>query len=394
MKYYKFLILTVILFALILLPGCHRQLETNIHQPGVYKHELPQVGPSKEYLAMKAERNGNFHAAKQYYLAWLSSKPSDHDTWFRFACLLSKMDNHKLAALAIDRAIDAGFKDQERLDRQEELDPVRNTSEFKSAYKKMLKIISKSAVDNTERHYISMESVGTYITLLPPDYHTSSKNYPVCLVLHGSDLNEDRYAHVVDKLVRDDVVYVIPRAPFVTPNAFKYNQPGYSGWPTYSIPKDHPIRNNRERFHIAWVMKCLEDAKTKYRIASNQQYILGHSMGAAFTYMIAATHPKQFQSILCYAGYYFDDYQTPTVLEKLKAHKISIYLVHGEDDHVVPKDYAESLYSTLIEHGINAYLNLQPCKHRIDEPIYHVMRQWINQTILNKDLSASLKVKR
>lgn len=80
-------------------------------------------------------------------------------------------------------------------------------------------------------------------------------------------------------------------------------------------------------------------------------YIEGYSMGGYATYELSTRYPNLFKGIIGICG--------GVPKDKIKNIKNSkIVIVHGEDDHVVPKEGSLYAYETLKKEGANVTLHL------------------------------------
>ncbi|QQE10604.1 alpha/beta fold hydrolase [Planctomycetota bacterium] len=342
---------------------------------------MPSVGPSQEYFGIQAERAGDLEKARVHYTRWLQAKPSDEGVWYSLARVLMGMGDVDGAMVAWERAGEAGFKDIGRIDGDGFWEKVKEDERFVKGIAKVKENRGKETTEGMVREFLKQERLGTYVVLLPEDYEAEAeKRYSVCVILHGSDLNEKRYLRVADKLGRDDVIYVLPRGPFVTENSFRYGQEGYTGWPTYRLGESWG-KVERAKFHAKWVMDCVEDVKEKYRVKDEKVCLLGHSMGGAFAYMTASIYPEQVRSVFCYAGYYFEEFTSDEAMSELRNEDVSVWLAHGEKDQVVGKEFAVELQGRLESWGIENGLWLLDCGHRVEEVVYEPMEKWLDEVV-------------
>jgi enterochelin esterase-like enzyme len=151
------------------------------------------------------------------------------------------------------------------------------------------KLSMKSSILNSERHFA---------IYLPPDYESSSRDYPVLYLLHGAGDDQTGWIQfgevlrITDKAISDGkatpMIIVMPDA--------NTGQRGYYN--------DINGKWNYEDFFFEELMPYVE--KT-YRIKKEKRYraISGLSMGGGGSFMYALHHPELFSSsapLSAYAG--------------------------------------------------------------------------------------------
>jgi predicted esterase len=106
--------------------------------------------------------------------------------------------------------------------------------------------------------------------------------------------------------------------------------------------------------------------------------ILGHSQGAAFSYITAVLNPGRVGSIFSYAGYFPDEYRTTQQLDALKKNGVRITLAHGSIDTTVDPEESKKLAALLAEHGILSTLTMyEDTGHNITRDVLQQMAQWL-----------------
>ena len=151
------------------------------------------------------------------------------------------------------------------------------------------KLSMKSSILNSERHFA---------IYLPPDYESSSRDYPVLYLLHGAGDDQTGWVQFGEVLrITDKAIKTGKATPMiiVMPDA-NTGQRGY-----YNDIND---KWNYEDFFFEELMPYVE--KT-YRIKKEKRYraISGLSMGGGGSFMYALHHPELFSSsapLSAYAG--------------------------------------------------------------------------------------------
>ncbi len=112
------------------------------------------------------------------------------------------------------------------------------------------------------RRFVETKTIGTYIVLLPPDYDSTIRSYPACLILHGSGSTELAHGRLADAIGREGVIYVVPRALYPHGSVFtSTGELGYTAWPADDIDSTDALYARPAPMYAEWIMQCLDDAR-------------------------------------------------------------------------------------------------------------------------------------
>jgi predicted peptidase len=166
----------------------------------------------------------------------------------------------------------------------------------------------------------------SYHVILPDGYQqNATSSYPLIFALHGAGGIGDLQP-VFDAYAANDTQF-----PFIAvlPDA------GNVGWITTSL------------------RGTLDDVRAKYRVDTERIYTTGMSAGAYAAWRLAASRPEDFAAIVLTAGGGLDDFACG-----LK--NIPTWLLHNENDPVVPTSESIELYDAIIACGGLARQTLYP----------------------------------
>lgn len=225
-----------------------------------------------------------------------------------------------------------------------------------------------------------MKTIGTYIVMLPPDYQTSGKRYPICVILHGSGSSELAHGVLADDFGREDILYVAVRAPHPHPNAPPGQ--GWTAWTPEEIPENDAAFEENRIGYAEWIFECVRDVQQRYRVQPGKIFIYGHSQGGQFAMTCALLHPEQVASIFDQAGTMPKPASlTSENLARMKEHKVQVHLLHGRDDTVVPPDTSRKLAEKLRESGIDCTLQIVPGEHIPTPGMIQEGKKWIDSEV-------------
>jgi predicted esterase len=344
-------------------------------------------GPSYRDIAMGHLSSGNLDSARVFYQKWLEADPGDEVSWYNLACVESLSGNVEAGIRAFEMAVAAGWDDIDHSRTDADLDSIRADPRFEAAIEKMRVEKAGDGPADYHRHFLTRRSVGTYIVLLPPDYDSSGKFYPLCLILHGSGSTELGHGKIADKIGREGVIYVVPRAPFPHAGVAQASgELGYTAWPPEQPDSTDALRDSLPTQYIDWIMECAADARQRYRIDDSKAIVLGHSQGAAFAWNTATQYPARIRSIFSYAGYYLDRFRTDLALDNIRRNGVDINLAHGMKDQTVDISESKTLDSTLTAHHItHSFMQASGAGHFISDRVFRAMTTWIDRFRLPVD---------
>jgi predicted esterase len=329
--------------------------------------------PSLRDRADQALMAKKYEEALALYRKWLEADPRDANGWYNFACGLALSGDKPGALDALDNAVLAGWSDVDHMRKDPDLASLREDPRFEAAAK-AVKPHGGRAPATFTRHFAKATTLGSYIVMLPPDYDASGdKTYPVCVILHGSGSTELGHGRVADRLGREGVIYIAPRAlhPHIGAIVGR-RQPGFTVWPPEKVESPDPMT-----LHAAWVLTCVDDAARRYRVRPGKFWVWGHSQGAAGAHAVACIAPGRVAGYLAYAGY-FEDRLQPEVLALFQRHNLKPVLVHGRKDTVVLPKETETAKAKLEEAGVRVVVHMTDGTHGLDDTVTKLSREWLD----------------
>ena len=346
--------------------------------PAIGEAQTP--GVSWKDRGMQAFGAGNLDSAQFYLEHWLEADPQDESSWYNLACIYALGGQSEKALDAWESAVEAGWDDPDHPLSDGDLESIRSDARFTAALNKVSQKKAEMRPKDHIRRFLRMESVGTYIVALPEDYEESNRSYPLCVILHGSGSSETGHGGLADPLGRDGVIYIAPRAPYTHTSSYKNSGTlGFTAWTPEKIDSLDPLYSEVPQMYAAWIMECIHDAQQRYRTSNGKPIILGHSQGAAFSWITAALYPDQVGSIFVYAGYFPDQFTTDERLDAVRNAGVRVTLAHGSADNVVEPEGTRKIAQTLKEWKITCTLTeYDGTGHGISREVMDQMKAWID----------------
>ena len=343
--------------------------------------QAQEIGQSWKEMSFRMLSSGNLDSAQIYLERWLEADPGDESSWYNLACVYALGGEKEKALHAWEMSVAAGWEDPVHPLNDSDLESIRSDGRFTTALEKVQNRQDAKEPKNAVRNFLETRRVGTYIALLPNDYHESNRDYPLCIILHGSGSTERAYSRLTDGLGREGIIYIIPRAPYTHSSVHKATgNIGYTAWTPEKIDSLDPLYTEVAPMYAEWIMSCAEDARNRYRIDDEPVMILGHSQGGAFSWITATLYPTQVGSIFAYAGYFPDEFCTKERVQGVFDQSVRVTLAHGTADNVVGPEESKKLDGVLEEWGIDHSLTLYDgTGHGLTEDVRQSMKEWVDR---------------
>jgi predicted esterase len=344
--------------------------------------QRPALAPSLRDQADAALGRHDTAAARQLYERWLEADPRDESSWYNLACLYALTGDRKRALDAFESSIDAGWNDAVHPTQDSDLDAIRDDPRFAAALERIRTRTASDGPRDFIRHFAPMTSRGTYIVMLPPDYATSTKDYPVCVILHGAGSSELGHGRLADTLGREGVIWVAVRAPFAWPTALPGGKPGFTAGPPEPIPQDDPNAREVVTDYVNWVLTCVDEVQRQYRTRKGKVFLYGHSQGGNLANVVALLNPERVESYFAEAPSLPNErYLTIANARRMKESGVRAFLLHGSEDNVVPLASSQKIDSVLTAAGVDHQLKIVAGDHTVGPNMLPEIRAWVERDV-------------
>ena len=332
--------------------------------------------------ADKAIGSGKLKEAIELYTGWLRADPRDSDAWYNLACCHALQGDSTSALDAFETSVDAGWSHRGHATQDGDLATLRTEPRFIAALKRIKTGPAGPAPQGFKRHDLNATTIGSYVVMLPPDYDKTKRLYPVCVILHGSGSSELRHGVLADRFGRADVIFVAPRA--LHPHIGVTTRSGNAGWTVW--PPDPVVEKGTDAMtqHAAWVMRCVADARKRYRAAPGGVFVWGHSQGAASANCVAALYPDKIAAYCAYAGYYPNEIITDDALAGLAKSGVKVLLLHGMKDTVVSHKGTKDVEVRMRKAGVAVTVSLFECAHGVAPEVTTASIAWLDKVVRPK----------
>lgn len=321
-----------------------------------------------DQMAREAHRQGRYEDAARLYLVLLRHRDNDAIVLYNLACAYGRMGEGKLAAHALERALDCGFSDFETLAKDADFEPLRGDFFFSRARDAALAAQARLGT----ALYLETKQLLVARLLLPPDYQ-AGKAYPLVIGLHGRGGNCEDFARLWNVLDRPQFIFLSMESPYAYSPSVETRKIGTSwGLPTrdkgLSALADPLVSENLKR--------AAETVAAKHKV--DGVYLLGHSQGVAFAYLAAIRNPDVFRGVMAFAGVLPADQFTAPEHAKAKG-KVRIFMAHGRNDHAVPFADGVKSHELLRSRGYDVTFYAFDGDHALNADALRAGAQWVGK---------------
>lgn len=197
-----------------------------------------------------------------------------------------------------------------------------------------------------------------------------TNNIPLLVMLHGYGSDENDLFAFANELP-DEYHIISLKAPFPM-------QPYGNAWYTINFDNEKGKWNNipQAKTSVELVLEFIKAVVSKLNIDENNISLLGFSQGTILSYAIALNYPSMIKNIVGLSGY-LDQEMIYNNSSQDELKNISCYVSHGEQDQVIPLDWAQNSCETLLLKGLNINFHTYPVGHGVSQKNFYDLREWL-----------------
>jgi poly(3-hydroxybutyrate) depolymerase len=192
-----------------------------------------------------------------------------------------------------------------------------------------------------ERHYLlaGPGEIMPYRVYVPTGYKADAPT-PLVIALHGLGQTEDSffdsYQHTVPRLAEQHGFLL------AAPLGFRVD--GFYG--SRLMGGGDPAAARRAEYSEQDVLQVVKRMQADYNVDPDRIYLLGHSMGAIGTWVLAAKYPETWAAVAAFAGL-----GAPATVERMK--HIPEFVVHGDNDATVSVNGSRAMVAEMKKLGVD-----------------------------------------
>ena len=193
---------------------------------------------------------------------------------------------------------------------------------------------------------------------------------PLLILLHGFGSNESDLHSFANYLPENHYIVSI-RAPF------KLSSGGFA-WYNISFDQDMNKFNDHDQAKdsINMILSFIDELSNKYLIDNDNVSLLGFSQGTILSYALCLNYPEKFKNIIGFSGY-IDEAMIDIRSNNIDYGKLNLYISHGNNDPVIPVDWARKSIEILKNNKINYSFNEFNSGHTISPENFYDFKNWL-----------------
>lgn len=193
-------------------------------------------------------------------------------------------------------------------------------------------------------------------------------------MLHGYGSDENDLFSFASELPEE--LYIISvRAPYTM-------QPYGNAWYTINFEAEKGKWNDNVQAATSrdLIARFIDEVCNSYPVNANNVTLLGFSQGTILSYAVALTYPEKVKNIIALSGYVNKDILPNDIHSKDYSH-LDFYCSHGNDDQVIPVEWARQTPAFLKSLNIKHQYNEFPVGHGVAPQNFYELRDWLKSRI-------------
>ncbi len=343
----------------------------------VQSQSLPGERRSYAEKAEVALVSGDYENAVELYRLWLEADPDDFRSWYNYSCALSLANDTTTALVALETAVNLGWRDSTWTMRDPDLERLHDNPTFDLILTRMSQLWrdnqAHSATSSTR--YARQVRYAPYLLDLPNSYvREPARSFPLIVLLHGRGSSMEAMTDLRQRLALPNVIIAQPQAPF----AVQESSGGYEYWPStmqneFGDTLLHGIRRDAGQ----WVLNVINDIASEVRVDTDQVYLVGFSQGAAVACITALEYANSLAGIVMVGGYLPETQRDSTAFGRMSDADVQVMIAHGRRDQIIEPSTAEQLQADMQQAGVNVTFKLFPAGHEFTDEMIVDVADWL-----------------
>ena len=192
---------------------------------------------------------------------------------------------------------------------------------------------------------------------------------PLLLLLHGVGSNEEDLFGLADHL--DERFFIVSAR---APHTLGY---GSYAWFHVQFTPNGPVivPEEAESSRLA-LLDFVDEAVDAYGLDPARVYVMGFSQGSTISMSLALTAPDKLAGVVAMSGRTLPDL-SPKIAPSEKLKGLSVHVVHGTDDQVLPIHYGRETRDILSRLPVNLTYHEYPMAHHVSAQSLSDISEWL-----------------
>ena len=198
----------------------------------------------------------------------------------------------------------------------------------------------------------------------------STARYPTILALHGRGSNEQDLIELAPHLPPDDLLWISPRAPLVLgPDSYEWFRVKVIG-----RPEPQQVLSALET-----IDHFIDEVLSGYPVDPQKLFLLGFSQGSLLSMCYTLSRPSRIVGVIAQSGYIPNGVDLDINEAGVKGKPF--ILTHGEQDRLIPVDWAHASRDRLEKLGVDLSYNEFQMGHSVSMESLSVISTWLKKQL-------------
>jgi len=210
-----------------------------------------------------------------------------------------------------------------------------------------------------------------HVVHFPASFQNQEPNsrYPTILALHGRGSNEQDLIELAPHLP-EDLLWISPRAPLVL------GADSHEWYRVKVIGRPDPVQVMAA---LETIDHFIDEILSTYPVDPQKLFLLGFSQGSILSMCYMLSHPSRIAGVIAQSGYIPNGVDLE--IEEADVKDKPFILTHGEQDPLLPIDWARASRDQLQKLGVNlTYYEFQ-MGHNVTMESLSVISTWLKKQL-------------
>lgn len=210
-----------------------------------------------------------------------------------------------------------------------------------------------------------------HVVHFPASFQNQEPNsrYPTILALHGRGSNEQDLIELAPHLP-EDLLWISPRAPLVL------GADSHEWYRVKVIGRPDPVQVMAA---LETIDHFIDEILSTYPVDPQKLFLLGFSQGSILSMCYMLSHPSRIAGVIAQSGYIPNGVDLE--IEEADVKDKPFILTHGEQDTLLPIDWARASRDQLQKLGVNlTYYEFQ-MGHNVTMESLSVISTWLKKQL-------------
>ena len=222
-----------------------------------------------------------------------------------------------------------------------------------------------------------MQTKQLSLTHLVREPTVKAEKPPLLLLLHGVGSNEEDLFGLAEHL--DHRLFIVSAR---APNTLGYGS--YAWFHVQFTPSGPAIESDEAESSRLALISFIDEVVDAYGLDAERVYPMGFSQGSTISMSLALTAPQKLAGVIAMSGRTLPDV-LPKMAPPEQLKKLSVLVVHGTADQVLPIRYGRETRDILSKLPVDLTYYEYPMAHQVSAQSLADIDEWLKQRLDSKE---------